>query len=69
MAHGAKSAVGADNLNTFKGIVMRGFVLIGKFRDILDALALLARIERVNYHLLGLLWGKMLNLNRNEEGR
>jgi len=48
---------------------MQGFILIGKFGDILDALALLARIERVNYHLLGLLWGKMLNLNRNEEGR
>jgi len=46
---------------------MQGFVLIGKWRDILDALALLARIERINYHLLGLLWGKTLNLNRNEE--
>ena len=41
---------------------MQGFVLIGKFRDILDALALLVRIERINYHLLGLLWGKTLNL-------
>jgi len=46
---------------------MQGFVLIGKFRDILDTLALLARLERINYHLLGLLWGKMLNLNGNKE--
>ena len=46
---------------------MRGFILRGKFGDILDALALLARIERINPHLLGLLWGKVLNLNKGFE--
>lgn len=43
---------------------MQGFVLRGKWRDILDVLPLLARIERINPHLLGMLWGKTLNLNR-----
>lgn len=48
---------------------MKGFGIRGKKRDFLDALALLARLERINPHLLGLLWGKVLNLNSNEEGR
>lgn len=32
---------------------MKVFVLRGKKRDFLDALALLARLERINPHLLG----------------
>jgi len=42
----------------------QGFVLMCNNRDFLDTLALLVKMERINPHLLGLLWGKMLNLNR-----